>query len=192
MQGAGQLAAAAVALITTIGFKDSFLHTTGAYSSCGQACQLAGDRTWRIIIGFGAVPACFALYYRITIPETPRYTFDVKHDIEKAQADIKAYVNNQKDGVVDPVSQEQTKQRLGKHLTSPKASWPDVFAYFSKWENFKVIFGTTMSWFFLEFVYPCPYLHRPPRRRGSRDTMVAVESYVRLVRHVRGVAMMET
>jgi PHS family inorganic phosphate transporter-like MFS transporter len=93
------------------------------------------------------------LYYRITIPETPRYTFDIKHDIEKAQADILAYVNNKKDGIVDPIAREQTKQRIGKNLSSPKASWPDVFAYFSQWDNFKVIFGTTMSWFFLDLAF---------------------------------------
>jgi len=64
MQGAGQFAAALVALITTIAFKKSFINTTNEFSSCDYDCQLAGDRAWRIIVGFGAVPACFALYYR--------------------------------------------------------------------------------------------------------------------------------
>lgn len=149
MQGAGQLVCALVALIVTIAFKDSFLDTTSSFSSCHDRCILAGDRAWRIIVGFGAVPAVFALYYRITIPETPRYTFDIARDIEKADADIKAYVNNKKEGEVDPISQQKTKQRIGKHLSSPKASWPDVFAYFSQWKNFKIIFATTSSWFLL-------------------------------------------
>ncbi|KAH7317770.1 H+ symporter [Rhexocercosporidium sp. MPI-PUGE-AT-0058] len=153
MQGAGQFAAALVALVTTICFKGSFINTKTAFSSCDAACQLAGDRSWRIIIGFGGLPALFALYYRITIPETPRYTFDIKHDIEKAQADIKAYVNNQKEGDVDPISQEQTKQRIGHKLTAPRASWRDVWGYFSQWKNFKVIFGTTSAWFFLDLAF---------------------------------------
>ncbi|KAL5331863.1 hypothetical protein ACEPPN_001402 [Leptodophora sp. 'Broadleaf-Isolate-01'] len=153
MQGAGQFAAALVALVTTICFKGSFINTKTAFSSCDAACQLAGDRSWRIIIGFGGLPALFALYYRITIPETPRYTFDIKHDIEKAQADIKAYVNNQKEGDVDPISQEQTKQRIGHKLAAPRASWGDVWGYFSQWKNFKVIFGTTSAWFFLDLAF---------------------------------------
>ncbi|KAE8440727.1 hypothetical protein EG329_006637 [Mollisiaceae sp. DMI_Dod_QoI] len=153
MQGAGQLAAAIVALITTIGYKNSFINTTASWASCHEACQLAGDKSWRIIIGFGAVPACFALYYRITIPETPRYTFDIEHDIEKAQADITAYMNNKKEGEVDPITQQKTKQRLGRHLAAPRASWGDVVAYFGKWHNFKIIFGTTSSWFFLDLAY---------------------------------------
>ena len=153
MQGAGQFAAALVALITTVAFKDSFIHTTASWSSCNAECQLAGDRAWRIIVGFGAVPAVFALYYRITIPETPRYTFDVARDIEKAQADIKAYVNNQAEGDVDPVSQQKTKQRIGRSLSAPLASWPDAISYFSQWKNAKILLGTTSSWFFLDLAF---------------------------------------
>lgn len=153
MQGAGQFAAALVALITTVGFKKSFLDANEGWPSCRDDCQLAGDRAWRIIVGFGGVPAVFALYYRITIPETPRYTFDIGRDIEKAQADIMAYVNNEKEGVVDPISQQNTKAKMGKNLAAPKASWPDVFSYFSQWKNFKVIFSTTASWFFIDLAF---------------------------------------
>lgn len=153
MQGAGQIAAALVALVTTIGFKESYLNTTADYSSCHAACQVAGDSAWRIIIGVGALPACFALYYRITIPETPRYTFDIAHDIEKAQADIVAYVDGRKEGEVDRVAQERMKQGIGRHLASPSASWSDVWTYFSQWKNFKIIFGTTSAWFFLDLAF---------------------------------------
>lgn len=154
MQGLGQFVCALVALIVTLAFQESFINTTGAFSSCDNRCQLAGDRAWRIIVAFGALPALFALYYRITIPETPRYTFDIAHDIEKADADIKAYMNNEREGQVDRIAQVKTKQQMGKHLSTPKASWSDSFAYFSQWKNFKVIFGTTTSWFFLGMSVP--------------------------------------
>jgi PHS family inorganic phosphate transporter-like MFS transporter len=61
MQGTGQFAAAVVALITTASFKGALENTTSSFDSCHDACQKAGDRAWRIIIGFGAVPAVFAL-----------------------------------------------------------------------------------------------------------------------------------
>ena len=35
------------------------------------------DYVWRIIIGFGALPAVATIYLRSTLPETPRYTTDV-------------------------------------------------------------------------------------------------------------------
>lgn len=156
MQGIGQLLAAVVALSVTAAFKDSFLSISDP-SQCDLSCQIAADRAWRIIVGFGALPACFALYYRITIPETPRYTFDVAQDIEQADADIKAYVASQPEGVVDPVRRAKLMMNMsatGSKLTVPSASWRDVFAYFRQLRNLKMLIGTTFSWFFLV----CPSL----------------------------------
>ena len=45
------------------------------------------DYCWRIIIGVGAIPAAVALYYRMTIPESPRHTMDVTRDLAKAESD---------------------------------------------------------------------------------------------------------
>ena len=148
MQGVGQLLCAIVALIVTAAFKSSFINIE-TVDQCDYACQLAADRSWRIIVGFGALPACFALYYRITIPETPRYTFDVAHDVEKADADIKAYVASRSEGDVDPIRQARMMKVAGPNLTIPRASLSDVFAYFGQRKNAKVLIGTVTSWFFL-------------------------------------------
>jgi MFS transporter, PHS family, inorganic phosphate transporter len=148
MQGVGQLLAAIVALVVTAASKNIFINVKDV-ASCDGACLVACDRAWRIIIGFGALPACFALYYRITIPETPRYTFDVAQDIEQADADIKAYMQNKGDGYVDPLVRARAKKVSSPALTVPSASWPDVSSYFKKWRNLKILIGTTLSWFFL-------------------------------------------
>lgn len=97
MQGFGLLMSSVVALITTVAFKDAYINIKDE-TQCDTACRIAADRSWRIIVGVGAIPACLALYYRITIPETPRYTFDVQHDVEKADADIRAYVQSKASG----------------------------------------------------------------------------------------------
>lgn len=97
MQGIGQFAAGIVMLIVTVGFKESFL-TAKTYATCQGVCGLAVDKMWRTLIGFGAVPACIALYYRLTIPETPRYTFDVARDVEKAGEDVEAYMSGKAEG----------------------------------------------------------------------------------------------
>ncbi|KAG6019529.1 hypothetical protein E4U19_007168 [Claviceps sp. Clav32 group G5] len=156
MQGLGQLMAAIVALITTVAFKSSFSNISDE-GSCDSACQIAADRAWRVIVGVGAFPACFALYYRITIPETPRYTFDVQHDVEKADADIKAYVasNVANKSITDlESSRRHSRSKVSESsLDLPQASWADVFAYFREWGNFKVLVGTTMSWFFLDLAF---------------------------------------
>ncbi|KAK1447579.1 H+ symporter [Colletotrichum melonis] len=152
MQGMGQLGAAVVALVTAEAFKDSYLdvHTLG---DCHARCQLAADRSWRIIVGMGAVPACIALYYRITIPETPRYTFDVEQDVEKADADIRAYMASKSKGDYDMDLQFKMKKETGPGYNTPAASWPDAWAYFTQWKHFKMLLGTAFSWFFLDLAF---------------------------------------
>lgn len=149
MQGFGQLFAAVVALIMAVAYKSSYLGILDE-SSCDSSCRLAADRSWRIIVGVGGIPACLALYYRITIPETPRYTFDVQFDVEKADADIRAYVSSKPKGEVHTTcGGVMCQHQAAQILNVPKASWSDVRAYFSEWSHLKVLIGTSMSWFFL-------------------------------------------
>lgn len=148
MQGLGQLLAAIVALIVTAAFKDAY-HNAPNVEGCDYICQTAADRSWRIIVGVGAIPACFALYYRITIPETPRYTFEVAKDVEKADADIKAYMASKSEGEVDEVKRARMKKVASPALNVPSASWPDLISHFRQWKNMKILIGTTLSWFFL-------------------------------------------
>lgn len=61
MQGLGQLCAALVMLFVTLGFKDS-LSGARDVARCDGDCQVSVDKMWRTLIGFGAVPACLALY----------------------------------------------------------------------------------------------------------------------------------
>ena len=162
MQGLGQLAAALVALVLTAAFRDAYLPVADE-GLCGSACRLAADRSWRIIVGVGALPACFALYYRITIPETPRYTFDVRLDVEKADADIRAYVSSRKskddDAYIETVHRPRVDHTYHGHglpapsLNVPKASWGDLLAHFGQWKNLRILIGTSMSWFFLDLAF---------------------------------------
>jgi MFS transporter, PHS family, inorganic phosphate transporter len=149
MQGMGQLLGAVVALITIVAFKDSYANVI-LPKDCGQACQIAADRSWRIIIGFGAVPACLALYFRLTLPETPRYTFDIKNDIEKADLDIRSYMAIKlKTGTSSEVPAMPMHGGHLRTLDIPQASWNDARDFFGKWKNLRSLIGVTLSWFFL-------------------------------------------
>lgn len=162
MQGVGQFTAAIVALIVTVGFKESLLTATKA-STCTGICQLAIDKMWRVIIGFGAVPGCIALYYRLTIPETPRYTFDVARDVEKASEDANAYMNGKSEGKPDEIRRVTTMVQASPNLEIPKASWRDFIHHYGQWKNGKILLGTAGSWFFLDVAFcKLPYLHCIP------------------------------
>ncbi|CEJ61507.1 Putative Phosphate:H symporter [Penicillium brasilianum] len=152
MQGIGQFAAAIVALIVTAGFKES-LQTAKDVAHCSGVCQLAIDKMWRTLIGFGAVPACAALYYRLTIPETPRYTFDVSRDILKADEDIRAYIKGHPEGHPDEIQRIRVLRNESIEFLAPKASWADFRQHYGEWKNFKVLLGTAGSWFFLDVAF---------------------------------------
>lgn len=152
MQGVGQLTAALVALIVTVGFKDSLESAAGA-ATCTGVCALACDKMWRVIIGFGAVPGCVALYYRLTIPETPRYTFDVARDVVKAAEDVEAYMKGKSEGHPDEITRIATVQHSAAALDTPKGSFKDFVRHFGQWRHGKVLLGTAGSWFFLDVAY---------------------------------------
>lgn len=143
-QGFGQFTAALVSFVATVGFKASLQVTT-----CGANCQEVLDKSWRLIYGFGAVPALFALYFRLTIPETIRYTLDVERDARNAAGDAARYTSGKygsaKRGNIQYIGDEGP----------PRASWHDFIHYFGQWKNGKVLLGTAGSWFLMDiaFVY---------------------------------------
>lgn len=152
MQGFGQFAAAMMVLIVTIGYKYTLQAATSP-STCVGACQRDVDTMWRVVLGFGGIPGWFALYYRLTIPETPRYTFDVKHNIAKAVADSRRLRSGKRGPArVDEVQQAKIKaEMLNYH--EPPPSIKEFYQYFKDWKHFKVLFGTAASWFLLDVAF---------------------------------------
>lgn len=153
MQGFGQLGGAIVMVCLTVGFK-SKLSKASSYATCTGECQVAVDQMWRALIGIGIVPAVCALYFRLTIPETPRYTFDVARDIEKANADVAHYISGKRgEGEVDEITAATTRQASVAQLEVPKASFSDFFRFYGKLRNGKILFGTAMSWLLLDVAF---------------------------------------
>ena len=153
-QGWGQLMAGIVAIICVAGYKNE-LDVVGA-KNCGPDCVKACDQMWRIVIGFGAVPGLLALYFRLTIPESPRYTFDVSNEIEKATADTAKFTSgklgNAETGDIDYLAQTETRDQA-LNYQPPKASWNDFWAHFLQWRYGKILLGTAGSWFMLDVAY---------------------------------------
>ncbi|KAG8900470.1 Inorganic phosphate transporter pho84 [Tulasnella sp. 403] len=135
MQGFGNLAAAITALVVTVAFKDSILKYSDHHTV---------DHMWRIIIGLGIVPATIALYFRLTIPETPRYTMDIERDLDQAERDA---------DFVKTGKFERIEDRVVERVDVPKASRRDFIRHYSKMSNFKVLFGCAWSWFALDIAF---------------------------------------
>lgn len=152
MQGFGQLGGAVVMVCLVAGFRGTLEKASG-YATCTGECQIAVDKMWRALIGIGIVPACIALYYRLTIPETPRYTFDVARDVEKGNEDTKQYLSGKHgEGSPDEITQVNARQQSAQ-LEVPKASFGDFFRFYGKLKNGKILFGTAMSWLLLDVAF---------------------------------------
>jgi PHS family inorganic phosphate transporter-like MFS transporter len=90
-QPLGQLAATLVALIATASQRKNI--PAGAMpDSCNAQCLKTMDSIWRWIIGVGVIPAVLALWFRLNIIESPRYTADVGRDTQKAASELKRYL----------------------------------------------------------------------------------------------------
>ncbi|KAI8979316.1 phosphate:H+ symporter [Mycotypha africana] len=137
MQGIGQLSAGLVGLIATAAFQNAI-----------KADQTQLDYVWRIVIGIGALPGLIALYYRLTIPETPRFTIDVEQKVEKGIRDAKAFLDK---GAA--AGDYPDNVAVARTDASPKASWSDFCSHFATWKNGKVLLGTAYSWFALDVAW---------------------------------------
>ena len=152
-QGWGQFTAALVSFICTVGFRNSL-----KVSTCDTNCKAALDKSWRIIYGFGAVPACAALYYRLTIPETIRYTLDVSRNEKVAAADALKYVSGKHGSArLGDVGYTADAQIIVEETPNgpPKASFRDFVHHFGQWKNGKVLLGTAGSWFLIDIAFVC-------------------------------------
>lgn len=58
--------------------------TTGVLNLCLRELGVPPDWQWRVVLAAGAIPAFGVLYFRRTMPETPRYLARLGHDATKA------------------------------------------------------------------------------------------------------------
>jgi MFS transporter, PHS family, inorganic phosphate transporter len=93
---------------------------------------------WRLMLGFGAVPAAGIIYLRMKLPESPRYTSQVRGKSIQASGEMATF----SDGVVaTPTASTDTAQRLGlkQFLTNPRM--------------LTLLLGTAGSWFLFDYAY---------------------------------------
>ncbi|KAJ2914518.1 hypothetical protein MD484_g5912, partial [Candolleomyces efflorescens] len=139
-QGWGNLTAALVAYIVTTAYKNSILNSSSVTD------LRAVDYMWRILIGFGCVPAVIALYQQIfTIPETPRFTVDVARDVGQAEGDV-GFVKTGKKARIDPDAPIQ-------RVDMTKASWDDFVRYLGRGRNLRNLLATSYSWFAFQLAF---------------------------------------
>lgn len=129
--------AGVVSLAVVNAFKQQIIDDPSDYAHHVDFC-------WRLLIGLGAVPGVVALYFRLTLPETPRFTMDVERNIKRAAADVDGFLHT------GDYNHHETNIAI---VNAPVATKSDFLAHFSKWENGKVLFGCAWSWFALDVAF---------------------------------------
>ncbi|KAI0046572.1 MFS general substrate transporter [Auriscalpium vulgare] len=142
-QGWGNLTAVLVAFIVISGYKDAILDDSPETLAHVDYC-------WRLLIGLGCVPGVMALYFRLTIPETPRFTMDVERNVHKACRNIQDVLSA---NGINPGVWYADEDAVAMQAEAPRASLYDFYAYFRKWRNLKVLVGTAYSWFVLDIAF---------------------------------------
>ncbi|KAG1775929.1 major facilitator superfamily domain-containing protein [Suillus placidus] len=137
-QGWGQFASALVGIIVVSAYKNDILNAP-------FPCVVPVDYTWRLLIGLGCVPGVIALYFRLTIPETPRFTMDIERNVAQATADITDVLKSR--------NHTMDENALVQRAVAPRATRADFAAYFGQWKNMKVLIGTAYSWFALDIAF---------------------------------------
>nr|GAT60843.1 phosphate transporter [Mycena chlorophos] len=138
-QGWGNLTSCIVSVVIVIAFKQKIL----AEPALDQLNHV--DYMWRILIGFGCLPAVVALYFRLTIPETPRFTMDIERNVLGASQDVH--------DIMTTGRYRHDPEAVVARVDAPRATRSDFRAYFSKWKNLKILIGTSWSWFALDIAF---------------------------------------
>jgi PHS family inorganic phosphate transporter-like MFS transporter len=170
MQACGILAASVVSLVIV-----SVIRAQNPV-----ATPQAVDHIWRWIMGLGLIPASFAVFVRLSIPESPRYTLDVLDDPYKAFEEA----NRFNDSNLQDEFNQQANRALVNAFLLPKSSesvtngtplpsapenqtrWSPPFLqpeegpaqytirdYFWRRGNWRYLLGTALSWFLLDFAF---------------------------------------
>lgn len=135
------------------------------------------DTMWRWIIGTGVIPGVIALYFRFTIPETPRFLSEREEIPVKAEFDAINLFNEPiplstaKIDSLDPITRlpapAHRKPSDDEHFLMTQSDdiaiqpailnshyhlvSADIIQYFWTEGNWRTLAGTSLSWLFVDF-----------------------------------------
>jgi PHS family inorganic phosphate transporter-like MFS transporter len=166
-----------VALIAVAGFQHH-IPTDPDTTTCTGNCIRSLDTIWRLLVGLGAVPAFIALWFRLTIIESPRYTAEVTKDSLQAVNDVSQFyqrvsIDSASVNSVEPPSPESGSFQLSptqsaeqqpdrpasaapfaeQDATSPLAIWKDFKLFLRQKDNFRKLAATSLCWFCLDLPF---------------------------------------
>jgi MFS family permease len=102
------------------------------------ASGISHDMTWRLMLGFGAIPASAAIYLRSKMPESPRFEAQVRRRVALDVRDSPALSADLHKGT-PTMEAASARLRFGQLFTNPRL--------------LTLLIGTAGSWFLFDYAY---------------------------------------
>jgi len=100
--------------------------------------SVSHDLTWRLMLGFGAIPAAAVLYLRTRMPESPRFQARVRGRTERAAAELARFSQG---AVAARTVSAETVERVG------------VGSLLTSGRTLRLVLGTAGAWFLFDYAY---------------------------------------
>ncbi|KAG6026618.1 hypothetical protein E4U41_001227 [Claviceps citrina] len=157
MQPVGQALAQLVGLWVLLGFDGSKKLQAlrcGLDTAHQDECRRAVDGIWRIVIGSGAIPALLAIIFRFFLFDCGLYSLEVRDKPAVAIMNTQRVYGTPLGGGIGSSFQMQSQNAMQPEV-SPRPmpvqfSKEDLHDYFIRDGNWHYLFGTAMTWFFLD------------------------------------------
>ncbi|KAL7746499.1 hypothetical protein RI367_008149 [Sorochytrium milnesiophthora] len=148
MQGLGVLVGSLCGIIVLVAMKDQLVAPDAKSVYVPNV-----DNVWRLLFFLGIIPACIAMYWRLGLPETPRYNV-IKGNGDVAMQDMAKIVGSEDGSQAKLTSNDniavETKSPVAAAAPVPVGPQPTFRQVFGNWKNGKVLLGTAMCWFLLD------------------------------------------
>lgn len=92
-------------------------------------------------------------YFRHKLPETPRFTAQVRGDYAQAARDINSVVDDNEPTMERAKSEDKVAGYQEAISAEDTVTWAAFKAHYSQWKHFKVLLGCSLSWFFLDVAF---------------------------------------
>ncbi|CAK7347008.1 unnamed protein product [Dovyalis caffra] len=142
MQGFGILAGGIVAMAVSAIFRAVYKAPAYSVDPIGSTVPQA-DYVWRIILMLGALPAVLTYYWRLKMPETPRYTALVAKNAEKASQDMSKVM-----GI-----EMQPQKEVGREKVINRSNSFGLLSMEFLRRHGLHLLGTASTWFLLDIAY---------------------------------------
>ena len=132
MQPLGQLCAYGAGLTTLQAFGDS---------------KIEIDKQWRYVVGIGTLPTLLALGFRIFMPESGRYTYEVLRTTPLQKSEPTGTRHDDSDAstrIQQPETQDEVEDQI---------SWSKMWHFLYVEGHWADLFGTSMCWALLDFAF---------------------------------------